>query len=159
MRLSLASLHSQQQRYDQAESIYRAILGSSPDIVLALNNLAWILSFQPGKEKEALALIDHAVELAGAVPGLLDTRAVIRLNNGRADLALGDLRTAIAVSPQLADLHFHLARGHHAAKKNGEARRALRQAEQHGLKPETVDPREREIFLKLRQELSVSSGA
>ena len=96
-----------------------AILGSSPDIVLALNNLAGILSFQPGKEKEALALIDHAVELAGAVPGLLDTRAVIRLNNGRADLALGDLRTAIAVSPQLADLHFHLRRATTPRRRTG----------------------------------------
>ena len=156
IRLGLARLRTQQRQYDQAESIYREVLGSSPDNVAALNNLAWLLSFQTGKEQEAIDLIDHAVELAGADPSLLDTRAVIHLNKGRADLALRDLNRAIAISPNRPVLYFHLARAHQAAKEDAEARKAFRQAEQLGLKPETVDPRERELFLKVRQELTLS---
>ena len=156
IRLSLTDLCNQQRRYEQAASIYREILGSSPDHIAALNNLAWILSFQPRKENEALSLIDHAIELAGAEPSLLDTRAVIQLNHGQAELAIRDLGTAIASSPQLPEFHFHLARAHQAAKKVADARKALHQAEQLGLKPDSVDPRERDSFLKLRQELSRS---
>ena len=156
LQLSLAELRTQQGRFDRAESIYRQILAATPESTTAANNLAWLLSFHPGKDREALDLIDHAVELAGKDPSLLDTRATIRLNLGRVDQALTDLQAAISLSPNRPVLQFHLARTHHAAGRKAEARRALGRAEELGLKPEKVDPREREIFLRLRRELAVS---
>jgi Tfp pilus assembly protein PilF len=156
VRLNLAGLRTQQQRYDQAEEVLRTILNSHPEYVPALNNLAWLLSFQKGKENEALELVDRAADLAGPDPVLLDTRAVIRLSLGQAEAALRDLRTAIALGPQSPVFHYHLARAYRASKNEAEARKAFRRAEQLGLKQEAVDPRERDLFFKTHQELGGS---
>ena len=54
LRLCMARLCSTRQRYDQTESIYREVLTGSPNNLEVLNNLAWLLAFQSGKEQEAL---------------------------------------------------------------------------------------------------------
>jgi tetratricopeptide (TPR) repeat protein len=155
IRLSLASLRGQQGRYDQAESIFREVLTSEPENLAGLNNLAWLLSFQTGREEEALDLVERAIEIAGMDATLLDTRAVILLKTGKTNLALRDLRAAIAMSPQKPVLYFHLARANQAAKQDAEARKAFRHAEQLGLKPEAADPRERELLTSLSRDLAV----
>jgi len=158
VRLSLATLRNMQRRYNQSESIYREVLGGSPNNLEALNNLAWLLAFESGKEREALELINQAIEIAGSDATLLDTRAVVYLRLEKTDLALQDLRAGVAINPEKAVLYFHLARALQMASNPAEAREAFRQAEQLGLKPETVDPRERELFLRVRQELSLSAA-
>lgn len=156
IRLSLAKLRNMERRYDQAESIYREVLGSNPNNVEVLNNLSWLLAFETGKEQEALELINQAIEIAGADATLLDTRAVVYLRMGKTDLALQDLRAGVAINSEKAVLYFHLARALQMASNAAEAREAIRQAQERGLKPETMDPRELETFLKIRQELSPS---
>src|SRR5208337_232844 len=156
VRLSLATLRNMQRRYNQSESIYREVLGGSPNNLEALNNLAWLLAFQAGNEHEALELIDRAIDIAGSNATLFDTRAVVYLQLGKTDLALQDLRSALAINPEKSVLYFHLGRALEMAGNAVEAREALRQAEQRGLNVETMDPRERETFLKVRQKLSES---
>jgi len=156
IRLSLATLRTMQRRYDQTESIYRAVLKASPENVAALNNLAWRLAFQAGKEHEALELVDRAVDIAGSDPTLFDTRAVIYLQLGKTELALEDLHAALAISPEKSVLYFHLARALELAGNTAEAIEAFRKAEQRGLKVETLDPLDQEIFLKVRQKLTQS---
>ena len=158
IRLSLARLRSMEQRYDQTESIYREILSSNPNDVGVLNNLSWLLAFETGKEQEALELINQAIEVAGADATLLDTRAVVYLRMKKTDLALQDLRAGVAIKPEKAVLYFHLARALQMASNPAEAREALRQAEQLGLKAETLEPRERALFLTVRQELALPSA-
>jgi len=101
-------------------------------------------------------LIDRAIEIAGSNATLFDTRAVVYLQLGKSDLALQDLRSALAINPEKSVLYFHLCRALEMAGNAVEAREALRQAEQRGLKVETMDPRERETFLKVRQKLNES---
>jgi len=156
IRLSLATVRTMQQRYSQAESIYREVLGGSPSNLEALNNLAWVLAFQTGKEHEALAFIDRAIDIAGSNATLLDTRAVIYLQLGKTELALEDLRSALAISPEKSVLYFHLARALDLDSDAAEARKAFRQAEERGVRLETLDPLERQIFVKVRQELTRS---
>ncbi len=156
LRLCMARLCSTRQRYDQTESIYREVLTGSPNNLEVLNNLAWLLAFQSGKEQEALEHINRAIDLAGSDATLLDTRAVVYLKQGKIDLALQDLHAAVELNPEKSILYFHLARALQMDNNEAEARAALQEAEQRGLKPENVDPREQEIFREVRRSLARS---
>ena len=56
--------------------------------------LGWILSGIPGREPEAEAAYEQAIRLSAAPWQALLNRGVLRLNTGRAQEALGDLRRA-----------------------------------------------------------------
>jgi len=155
LRTRLATLRNLQNRNAEAEVLYREALAINPNDVESLNNLAWQLAFQDGKGQEALSLVNRAIETADANSFLLDTRAAVHLQIGRADLALHDLQDAVRDRPDSPNLQLHLAWAHQMAKNAVAARAAFRQAEQLGLNPETMNSQEREIFLKLRQELAV----
>jgi tetratricopeptide (TPR) repeat protein len=159
LRLKLASVRSLQRHYEDEEALYREVLAGNPDNLEALNNLAWLLALRPGAQQEAYTLVTKAIELAGTDATLLDTRAVILLQRGQKDdaaEAIKTLTTAIGLNPRKSVLYFHLARAHRQNNDIEGARNALRAAEQRGLKPESIDPRERDAFLKVRQELSLS---
>ena len=156
LRLNLATLRNMQQRYDQSESLYRDVLRASPNNIEALNNLAWLLAFQSGKEPEALELIDRAIEIVGSDPTLLDTRAVVSLQLASPDAALKDLNDALAADSRKLALYFHLARTHQMKKSLAEASKAFRKGENLGLEEDKIDPLEREVYRKLRVELDKS---
>ena len=46
---------------------------------MALNNLAWLLALQHKNGTEALKFINRAIDLAGPVAELFDTRAIVHL--------------------------------------------------------------------------------
>ena len=72
----LASLRNQQGRYAEAEALYRQVLQGDGRNLTVLNNLAFLLTFENGKTAEAMTLINRAIEFAGSLPELLDTRAL-----------------------------------------------------------------------------------
>jgi Tfp pilus assembly protein PilF len=151
----LAAIRLRQGRFDEAEALFRRTLASDSENPQALNDLAWMLTQrEPSKHQEALELINRAIEVAGENPALLDTRAVIFLQMKQPDRALADLGRALALRPSSRASYFHMARAHLMARNEAESRKALQRAEELGLKPETVDPLERESYQKLRQELS-----
>jgi tetratricopeptide (TPR) repeat protein len=153
---NLATLRTKQRRYDEAEALYQKVLDVSPDNLGALNNKAWLLAFQTGKEKEALDLMDRAISIAGSNATLFDTRAVVHMRMGNATLAIPDLRAALALNPGKSVLYFHLAQAYEMTGSLSEARKALHQAEEGGLKEESIDPLERENYLKVRRQLAKS---
>ena len=84
---------------------------------------------------------------------------MIHVQLGETEPAIRDLRAAMAISPEKSVLYFHLARALESAGDAAQAREALRAAEQRGLRVETVDPLEREVFLRFREKLTpVLSG-
>lgn len=143
-----------QEQFPEAESLYRDVLRRDPNNFQALNNLAWLLGFRDPGGTEALTLIEQAIERAGPVPALLDTRAALRLLNGQVEPALEDLRIALANAPEVPQLYLHLAWAQQLAGNLDEAREALQMAEQQGLKPENVDPLERATYERLRKDLA-----
>jgi tetratricopeptide (TPR) repeat protein len=150
----LALIRLRQGRPDEAEPLLRRTLTSNPENPEALNYLAWVLSHRDrSKCPEALELINRAIDVAGEDPARLDTRAVIYLQLGQIDRALQDLGRCLSLRPLSGTSYFHLAQAHLLAKNEGESRKALRRAEDLGLKPETADPLERDTYFKLRQEL------
>jgi tetratricopeptide (TPR) repeat protein len=157
LRPKLATIYCRQERYDEAEALFRQILRSDPDNVETLNNLAWELALrEPSKPQEALDLIDRAIEKAGRTSTLVDTRAVALIRVGEPDRALRDLRDALAADPKNVSLALHLAWAYQAAGEAEEARKAFQHAGALGLRPEARDPLEREFIERLRSQLSTN---
>ena len=155
----LGAIWIRQGRFDEAEELFRRLLAGNPDNADALNNLAWLLALRDqGKAQEALELIDRAIDVAGAVPSLLDTRAVVLIRAGQLDQAVEDLSNARASNAPKPSFALHLAWAYHAEGKTDEARKAFQQAEILGWKPEKSDPLERSLMDKLRQDLGLAGG-
>lgn len=138
LQVALADLRDAQGRYDEAMTIYRSIiekhgsLGNDAEnnsYVLALNNLAWLLTVKDKGRQEALEHILKAISLAGPLGSLQDTLGVVYLHLGDYKQAISNLEKALADSPS-ASRWYHLAQAHHAAKERAAAERALRKAEE-----------------------------
>ena len=114
-----------------------------------LNNLAWTLSEHLGRPAEALGRVDEALARAGRRdPGLLDTRGVIYARLGRHDRAIADLAESAAARPSPAT-YAHLARSYHAAGRAAEYEEARARALRAGLRPEMLNPADRDATMPL----------
>ena len=155
LRVKLARIYWKRGNSDQSAALLRQILANDPDNVEALDYLAWQVAFRnPGKAGQSVELIDRAIEKAGPIPALIDTRAVALIQASQADRAVGELQTALAADPKNLSLTIHLAWAYQATGKAEEARQAFRRAEELGLKPENRDPFERAVINRLRRELT-----
>lgn len=139
-------------RRDEAVALHRRLLEQDPNAVQVLNNLAWILALTGGDSSEALDLIDRAIRIAGPLPALLDTRAVVRLGHGQPAQAVEDLAIAIGSEPR-PTYYVHLARARLAAGDRAGAVEALDQADERGLTLADVDPLERAAYTALVADL------
>jgi tetratricopeptide (TPR) repeat protein len=115
--------------------VYREVLRREPDNVLALNNLAWTLSLDrkdPDKVRESLALIQHAIDLAGPLDELLDTRARILFESGQSEAGLRDMCEAVNEAPSASRFKDYAIMLRKAGKTK-EAERALAEAGRFGI--------------------------
>ena len=147
-----ADLKQLREQFDEAASIYRGILARDERNVIALNNLAFLISMRDPKEAEAVRLIDAGLAITGPHPELLDTRGTILTRAGRTDEALADLQRSISDSPAPVK-QFHLALALAKASRKAAASDARQDAETAGLKPEELHPLERPEWERLSQEL------
>src|SRR5262249_39612933 len=116
-------------RFDEAERVLRRLLAGHPDNTDVLNNLAWLLALrEPARATEALELINHAIDVAGAVPSLVDTRSVVQIRAGQLDQAIVELDRARAMDPRNPSLALHLAWAYQGQGRLDEARKAFQQA-------------------------------
>jgi tetratricopeptide (TPR) repeat protein len=154
LALQLADLLQIADRFEEAEALYRQVLTEQGRNFVALNNLSWLLALKPGKTKEALELINLAIDVAGPQPQLLDTRAVVYLAMDRSEPAITDLEQALADSPS-AFRYFHLARAHRLAQRPEAAAQAFRKATEAGLELELLHPTERVAFREMSRDYEV----
>jgi tetratricopeptide (TPR) repeat protein len=159
LRVCLANVCDLEGHNREAEMLYDQVLREDSRNLIAINNLAWLLAYTPGRQAEALELINRAINLYGPIPELLDTRAVVHLEAGHGDLALKDLQVADASPAGAAEvqifLSFHLARAYHSAGSRGLAADHLNRARAAGLKPERLHPLERPRYETLVAALAV----
>src|SRR5205823_1427038 len=110
--MATANLRLTAHKKEEAIQIYRQVLKSQPGHVAALNNLAVLLSEHPSTKEESLDYIDQAIELAGPQDNLLDTKAVILLQQNRtaeAAVLLERIATSTNADPRHL-LHLAVAR-------------------------------------------------
>src|SRR5262249_34619500 len=132
LRLSLADYYGLTAEHAKAVEELRAVLAREPDNVVALNNLAWTLSLDRkdrAKVEEARAHIQRAIELAGPLDDLLDTRARIPFESGQREAGLRDMCEAVNEVPsaarwkQYAEMLREAGQAEQAQRALAEARR------------------------------------
>jgi Tfp pilus assembly protein PilF len=119
----------------EAVAVYRQVVQQEPDNVLALNNLAWTLSLDrkdQAKVRESLAHIQRAIEVAGPLDELLDTRARILFESGQPEAGLRDMSEAVTEAPSATRLKDYAIMLRKAGKVN-EAERAFAEAARYRL--------------------------
>lgn len=129
-------------KYDAAIAAYESVLKLDANQMIALNNLASLLSLHaPEKSDRSLQLINLAISNNGPRGHLLDTRATIRIAMGKTTDALADLAAARLLGPRpVYDFHSALAAD---AEKESERRRVfLESARSKGLKKAMLHPLE-----------------
>ncbi|HJT19703.1 MAG TPA: tetratricopeptide repeat protein [Nitrospira sp.] len=135
LQMLLASAYSEQGRTDSAMAAYEAALRLNPRNLLAANNLAVLLVEYKGDQsslQKAFALSrDFEKDAPHAL--FLDTLAWVRFKMGQQEEALRLLKHAIAKSPDLGVVNYHLGMAYYRSGRPGEARSYLTKALQ---KPE-----------------------
>lgn len=94
--------------FADAEARFRKILASSPDDVLTLNNMAWVLARQnkPG----GLAYAERAAKLLPESPSVLDTLASALAADKQLPKAIETQRRAVQMAPAVGQYRLALAR-------------------------------------------------
>jgi tetratricopeptide (TPR) repeat protein len=142
---TLGRLYRAQGKYDLVEANYRRMLAINPNNVVVLNNLAVLITLLHRQGDEARQLIERALELGGASPALLDSRAMVELAAGEAEKAIHDLEVATNDEPS-AEYFFHLAQAHLERNQLAEAAQAIETARSLGLDEQSLHPLERDAY-------------
>lgn len=148
-----AQLYEIRGQYSQAIDLYQRVLQREPNDALTLNNLAYYLTFQETKGQEALALMTKAIDLAGPMAELLDTRAMIHLALHQPEAALKDLGDAIDQQQNNPTYYLHQSMAHLLAKDRGSALASLQKAKDSKLDPDTLHPLEKQQYMRLLADL------
>jgi len=126
----LASAYSAQNQIDHAITAYDETLRVNPRNLLAANNLAVLLadykSDQPSLQK-AFAL-SRDFEKDAPHPLFLDTLGWVKLKMGQHEEALRIMKDAVAKSPEMPTLNYHLGMAHFQAGHLVESRVYLSKA-------------------------------
>ncbi|MFO0887988.1 MAG: tetratricopeptide repeat protein [Isosphaeraceae bacterium] len=150
--IALANLRERQGRFQEAEELYRREIEQSGGDVVALNNLAWLMTLRSEKSVPALELINRAIALRGPIPELLDTRGMIYMMAGDTRRAVQDLSRASKLDPTGPKL-FHLAQAYLRASNRQDAAQMLAKAQAKGLTPEDLHPLEATAYKKVLNDL------
>jgi tetratricopeptide (TPR) repeat protein len=150
--LVLGDLRMRQERTAEAVELYREIVKNDKTSVVALNNLAMLLALKKTDLEESLRLIESAIDIAGPLPALLDSRASVLLAMGQPQKALADLDAAVSEEPR-PNRHFHRALACWRLGRPQDAADALAEAHKLGLKPEQLNPLERQDYQELVKRL------
>jgi len=148
--LTMAEIRTTQSRYAEAEGFYREVLQKNSGNAVAMNNLAVLLALQGIKLDESLKLVNQAIEIAGPVAAMLDSRATVRVAVGEYDKALEDMAEALTEAETPVRL-FHQALAYEKAGQPNAAAAAMEKAVQKGLTKGMLQPLELPAFEKLRQ--------
>jgi predicted Zn-dependent protease len=148
--LSLAELRTYQARYSESIDIYREAIAKTPDNSVALNNLAVLQALQGIDLDESLKLVNQAIEIAGPLGPMLDSRGTVYIAMNNSEKAIEDLTASVNdqdAPPRL----FHLAQAYALAGDNAKARTTMDKALKKGLTKESLQPLEWPALEKLRQ--------
>lgn len=130
LHMLLASAHSEQGQIDPAMAAYETTLRLNPRNVLAANNLAVLLvdhKGDPSSLQKAFAL-SRDFEREAPHPLFIDTLGWVRFKMGQPEEAIRLMKEAVAKSPDISVLNYHLGIAFFQSGKQAEARIYLSKA-------------------------------
>jgi tetratricopeptide (TPR) repeat protein len=148
----LADLRIRQTRYDAANDLFREVIKKNSGNANAMNNLAVLLALQGINLDEAFKLINQAIDIAGPVGAMLDSRASVYIAMHQPDKALTDLVEAVKDAEVPIRL-FHQAQAYEASGQHDSAVAAMKSAVNKGLTKEKLLKLELPTFEKLQKSL------
>jgi Tfp pilus assembly protein PilF len=145
--MAIADYFEHTSRPADAEAQYALALPREPGNSAALNNYAALLALR-GQGAKALDCANKAIQIAGPLPALLDTRGLAHLAAGDAKAAIADFSDAIA-QHDTPVRRYHLALAHRAAGNNDRFDENLRIAKDRKLSERGLHPLERARWREL----------
>ncbi|MBI5672873.1 MAG: tetratricopeptide repeat protein [Nitrospirae bacterium] len=130
LHLLLASAHSEQGQIDLAIAAYETTLRLNPRNLLAANNLAVLLvdyKSDPSSLQRAFSL-SRDFEKEAPHPLFIDTLGWVRFKMGQREEAIRLMKDAVAKSPDISVLNYHLGIAFFQSGKRAEARTYLSKA-------------------------------
>ena len=124
VRLAYANIFMEKEDRARAVPQYETILKQSPNNVVALNNLGYLI--QTSDPKRALSMLTQAQKLAPSSPDVADTLGWIKFQQKDAAGALELLNKAHSQKPKDGEITYHLARVLDANGKRDAARDLLK---------------------------------
>ena len=128
---ALGNVHIRLAEKSQAIDLLSRVTQLQPGHYLAWNNLAAVLAEEEGRQDEAMATIEKAIEQAAyEIPTLLDTKAVVLMHQDRFQAAASLLRQDVTQSRAGTDprFFFHLAMCMERLNDKSAAQEALAEA-------------------------------
>ena len=125
--LQIAQQAQREQRFDDAETIYRHVLEQIPEEPNALNFFG-VLRHQQGRHDEALALLERAVLRTPDQAGPWLNLANVLIESGYHDDAIKALNNVVALDPLAVMPHNNLGILHNRRNELEAAERALKRA-------------------------------
>ena len=145
-RMVLADLYATSQQEDMAIEQYTRVLEINGNNLVALNNLAWYL--RDTNPKQALEYAKRASAIKPEAATLMDTLAVVLLNNGETQKAQRTIARALVKAPGNLTMRYHSAMIDAASGDKGLAIKTLK-----GLFEKGLDFPEKEEARQLLDEL------
>jgi tetratricopeptide (TPR) repeat protein len=150
---AIANIRILQQRLEDAAGLYQEVLRLRPKDVLTMNNLATVLAEQPNSAREGMRYVEKAIALAGPQPGLLDTKGMILVFEGKAEEAVPLLEMAAAAPNADPRYYFHLAVAYFRTGDVEKARNSLKRAYDGDLTSQILTPGDKKLLAELEQSL------
>lgn len=128
--VTLAILLQTTGRNAEAAIQYNRVLGGDPNNLIAINNLAWIMSEDQGRYAEALELAQRGLKISPDYFDLVDTRGIIYYRLGEFHDAIRDFNKCLehvpGNTPQSIATRYYLAK---ALAELGQNEKALEQVD------------------------------
>jgi tetratricopeptide (TPR) repeat protein len=156
--LTLATLRLVEERDAEGITLLRRLVAADRRNAMAANNLANALGENSETRQEALQLVDQAINQAGPLPELLDTKGTLLLFSGDTEGAIRVLQDATRRSTADPRHLFHLALALERTGKAAESREALARARKRSLDTAVLSPKHRRLLADLERELDRKAG-
>jgi tetratricopeptide (TPR) repeat protein len=122
------TLYEKKGQYDLARTHYETALKIDPNLIPALNNLAYLLTEQDSDLDQALDLARQARRQADQIPAVMDTLGWVYFKKGLYDSAVMEFEAAAGIDPSNPIFFYHLGLAFHELGRSEDARAALETA-------------------------------
>jgi tetratricopeptide (TPR) repeat protein len=159
---ALADAYVRQEEPDKALDLYERALDftrgrPTKNKIIIMNNMASLLADELDQPRKALKLIDEAIELAGPLPYLRDTKGMILIQNNELGEAIRCLESAACTLAPDPRFHFHLAVAYSMSGEEVKADAAYRRACNGDFASRILLKKDREHLADLEKYLGISN--
>ena len=108
VKLSLGSAFEREEKYSQAEAVFREMIAADPKNADALNSLGYMFAERGQRLDEAVSLVERALAIEPGNGAYLDSLGWAYYKQNRFDLAEPPLREAVKQLPAVSVIQSHL---------------------------------------------------